>query len=57
MATTTATITISSSDLLTDELSLTTTSTLTNAGGSTGVTQTSGLGRKTKRLVVIMKIQ
>ena len=47
MATTTATITISSSDLLTDELSLTTTSTLTNAGGSTGVTQTSGLGRKT----------
>ena len=45
MATTTAAITLTSSDLLTDSLELATTSTLTNAGGSTGVTQTSGLAR------------
>ena len=45
MATTTATITINSTDLLTDELSLSTTATLTNAGGATGVTQCSGLAR------------
>ena len=47
MATTTATITINSTDLLTDELSLSASATLTNAGGGTGVTQTSGLARKT----------
>ena len=47
MATTTATITISSTDLLSDELALSTTSTLTTAGTSTGVTQASGLSRKT----------
>ena len=47
MATTTATITISSTDLLSDELALSTTSTLTNAGTSTGVTQATGLSRKT----------
>jgi len=47
MATTTATITINSTDLLTDELSLASTATLTTAGTSTGVTQTSGLARKT----------
>ena len=46
MATTTATITLSSTDLLSDELALTTTSTLTQAGTSTGITGTSGLGRK-----------
>jgi hypothetical protein len=46
MATTTATITINSTDLLTDELSLSTTATLTTAGTSTGLAQTSGLGRK-----------
>ncbi len=45
MATTTATITIASTDLLTDELSLASTSTLTKAGTSTGVSQTSGLAR------------
>ena len=45
MATTTATITIASTDLLTDELSLASTATLTTAGTSTGVTQTSGLAR------------
>tara|TARA_S200002703_G_scaffold85844_1_gene74030 strand:+ start:205 stop:612 length:408 start_codon:yes stop_codon:yes gene_type:complete len=47
MATTTATITLSSTDLLSDELALTTTATLTGAGNSTGLTGTGGLGRKT----------
>ena len=46
MATTTATITLSSTDLLSDELALTTTATLTTAGTATGITQSSGLGRK-----------
>ena len=45
MATTTATITVNSTDLLTDELSLSTTATLTKAGNSTGLEGTSGLGR------------
>jgi hypothetical protein len=47
MATTTATLTLSSTDLLSDELALSTTATLTTAGTSTGVTQCSGLSRKT----------
>jgi len=47
MATTTATITLSSSDLTGDALSLSTTATLTKAGNSTGLTQTTGVGRKT----------
>ena len=47
MATTTATITITSTDLLTDELSLSTSAVLTAAGNSTGITNTSGLARKT----------
>ena len=47
MATTTATVTINSTDLLTDEISLSTTCTLTNPGGSNGLTGTGGLGRKT----------
>ena len=46
MATTTATIILSSDDLLSDELALSTTATLTQAGNSTGVTGTGGLGRK-----------
>lgn len=45
MATTTAKITVSSSDLLSDVLALDVTATLTDAGTSTGITQTSGLGR------------
>ena len=45
MATTTATITLSSTELLSDELALSTTSTLTTAGTSTGLTSTSGLSR------------
>ena len=47
MATTTATITLSSSDLTGDALALSTTATLTKAGNSTGLTQTTGIGRKT----------
>jgi hypothetical protein len=47
MATTTATITLASTDLLSDELALTTTATLTKAGNSTGLVSTGGLGRKT----------
>lgn len=46
MATTTATITLSSPDLLSDELALSTTATLTTAGSATGVNQASGLSRK-----------
>ena len=47
MATTTATITIDSTDLLSDELAISTSCTLTRAGNSTGLTQTAGLARKT----------
>ena len=47
MATTTATLTLSSSDLTGDALSLSTTATLTKAGSATGLDQTSGVGRKT----------
>ena len=47
MATTTATITLASTDLLSDELALTSSATLTSAGNSTGITNTSGLSRKT----------
>jgi len=47
MATTTATLTLSSADLTGDALSLSTTATLTKAGTTTGMDQTSGVGRKT----------
>lgn len=47
MATTTAKLTVSSADLLSDTLNLNVTATLTDAGGSTGMTQTTGLARKT----------
>ena len=46
MATTTATITISSTDLLSDELALTTTATLNQTGTATGITTVEGLSRK-----------
>ena len=45
MATTKATLTIVSSDLLSNPLSMSTTSTLTTAGTAVGLTQTSGLAR------------
>ena len=46
MATTTATITIDSTDLLSDELAISTSCTLTGAGNSTGFTAAIGLSRK-----------
>ena len=45
MATTTATITLSSTDLLSDELALTSTATLTQTGTATGIEHTTGLAR------------
>jgi len=47
MATTTATLTLSSADLTGDALALTTTTTLAKAGTATGMSETSGVGRKT----------
>ena len=47
MATTTATLTLSSADLTGDALSLSTTATLTKAGTVTGLSQTTGIARKT----------
>ena len=47
MATTTATITLASTDLLSDELALTTTATLTGHNNTTGVTAAIGLSRVT----------
>jgi hypothetical protein len=46
MATTTATLTLSSADLTGDALSLSTTATLTKAGTATGMDQTTGVSRK-----------
>ena len=46
MATTTATITLASSDLGGNALSISNTSTLYTAGTNTGITETTGLGRK-----------
>lgn len=47
MATTTATLTLASADLTGDALSLSTTSTLSEAGNNTGLAQTTGLTRRT----------
>jgi hypothetical protein len=47
MATTTATVTLSSADLTGDALALSTTATLTKAGSTTGLDQTTGVARKT----------
>ena len=46
MATTIAQLTLTSSDLLSDNLAISTAATLTAAGNSTGLTGTGGLGRK-----------
>lgn len=46
MATTTATLTVSSSDLTSDALSISATSTLYKAGTTIGLDQTTGLNRK-----------
>ena len=47
MATTTASLVISSSDLTSNSLNLTTSATLTKAGTTTGLTETTGLAMKT----------
>jgi hypothetical protein len=47
MATTTANLTLTSSDLTSDSLSLSSTATLTEAGNLTGLTQTTGIRRRT----------
>jgi len=57
MATTTATLTLASTDLLTDSLSLSSSATLTAAGGSVGLTQTTGLSRKTTSAASAAAIQ
>ena len=46
MATTTAQLILTSTDLLSDSLSVSAISTLTTAGSATGLTGTEGLGRK-----------
>ena len=46
MATTTATITLSSSDITDNALSISNTATLTTAGTDTGLSETTGLARK-----------
>tara|TARA_R110000823_G_scaffold267908_1_gene387887 strand:+ start:420 stop:854 length:435 start_codon:yes stop_codon:yes gene_type:complete len=46
MATTTATITLSSADIADNALSISNTATLTTAGTDTGITETTGLARK-----------
>ena len=46
MATTTATITLASSDIADNSLSISNTMTLTTAGTATGITETTGLARK-----------
>jgi len=46
MATTTATITLASSDIADNALSISNTMTLTTAGTTTGITETTGLARK-----------
>tara|TARA_R100000742_G_C4230976_1_gene52541 strand:+ start:141 stop:566 length:426 start_codon:yes stop_codon:yes gene_type:complete len=46
MATTTAAITLTSSDIMDSALSISNTSTLTTAGTDTGLTETTGLARK-----------
>ena len=47
MATTTATITLASSDMMDNVISLSNTATLTNQGNDTGMTKTTGLARQT----------
>ena len=57
MATTIASLNITSTDLLSDALSLSALSTLTGAGNSTGLTQSSGLTRKTTSAATAAAIQ
>ena len=56
MATTTATLTLSSGDLTGDALALSSTATLTKAGNLTGLDQTTGVARKTTEAVTPYKL-
>jgi len=53
MATTTATITLASSDIADNSISVSNTATLTKAGSTTGLVKTSGLRRRTFTAVTI----
>ena len=46
MATTTATITLASTDIMDNSISISNTATLTTAGAATGLTETTGLARR-----------
>jgi len=46
MATTTATLTLNSADMMDNAVSISNTATLTKAGNNTGITETTGLSRK-----------
>ena len=52
MATTTATITLSSTDIADNALSISNTATLYTAGTNTGITETTGLSTKEKHRIV-----
>ena len=56
MATTTATITLASSDIADNSISISNTATLTKAGSTTGVDQTSGLRRRTLAATSTVKL-
>ena len=56
MATTTATITLASSDIADNNISISNTATLTKAGSTTGLDQTSGLRRRTLAAVSTVKL-
>jgi len=47
MATTTATITLASTDIMDNNMSISNTATLTTAGTDTGITKTTGISRRT----------
>ena len=56
MATTTATITLASSDIADNSISISNTATLTKAGSTTGLDQTSGLRKRTFTSVSTVKL-
>ena len=56
MATTTATITLASTDISDNAISLSNTATLTKAGSTTGLDQTSGISRRTLASVSTVKL-
>jgi hypothetical protein len=56
MATTTATITLASTDISDNAISISNTATLTKAGSTTGLDQTSGISRRTLAAVATVKL-